>query len=524
LNYLLPHYLTAAAERFPDRDALVMEPRRISYAALEAAANRFARSLRDRGVRRGDRVALWLPKCPEAVAAIYGAMKAGAAYVPVDPGAPPARLAYIARDCDVAALVTRADRAAGLEALARDLPSLRGVWLADAAAAPPALASVPVESWADLDGEEPADPGTDAVEQDLAYILYTSGSTGEPKGVMLSHRNAMSFVEWCGDTFEIRADDRLANHAPFHFDLSVFDLYAAARAGAAVYPVPPRLLPFPAAIVQLYARCRLSVWYEVPSSLVLFLNSGGLAEADLSALRLLLFAGEVFPSKYLRQLMALLPAVRLANLFGPTETNVCTWYEVLAPPPDDRPIPIGRECANTQVLILDDGGRPVADGEVGDLWVRGATVMQGYWGLPDRTAASLKTLEVSPGLRDRVHRTGDLVRRLPGGDLEFLGRRDHQVKTRGYRVELGELETALLRHAAVAEAVALAIPDPEVTNRLKAVVVLRGGASLAEADLKAHCAELLPRYMVPELIEFRPDLPRTTSGKVDRRALQAAGP
>jgi acyl-coenzyme A synthetase/AMP-(fatty) acid ligase len=316
-------------------------------------------------------------------------------------------------------------------------------------------------------------------------------------------------------------EDRLANHAPFHFDLSVFDLYVGALAGAAVYPVPPRLSSFPAAIVQMYVRERLSVWYEVPSSLILFLRSGELARQDLSALRLLLFAGEVFPVKYLRELMTLIPGVRLANLYGPTETNVCTWFDVTEPPPGDAPLPIGVACDNTQALVLDESLRPVPDGEVGELWVRGPTVMQGYWGKPDRTAASRALLEVGPGVRDEAYRTGDLVRRRPDGNLEFLGRCDHQIKVRGYRVELGEIESVLHLHADVAEAVALAVPDPDLTHRLKAVIVLREGVSLSEAEVKRHCASSLPRYMVPEAVEFRSSLPRTSSGKVNRRELAA---
>lgn len=522
MAFLLPHLLRRSAERFPERDAVVMDRQVLSYAALDEASGRFARSLQERGVRKGDRVALWLPKCPEAVVALYGAMRAGAAYVPIDPGAPPPRLAYILRDCAAAALVTRADRAEQLRDAVRGAPSLRGVWYADADREAVAFDGVPGIGWPEI-AQMPAqanDP--DAIEQDLAYILYTSGSTGEPKGVMLSHRNALAFVDWAAETFAVGPDDRLANHAPFHFDLSVFDLFAASRAGAAVYPVPPRLSPFPAAIARMYAERRLTIWYEVPSSLILFLGSGDLGSLDLSSLRVLLFAGEVFPSKYLRQIMAMLPGVRFANLYGPTETNVCTWYDVTEPPAGDEPIPIGKPCANCEAFILDEQRRPVADGEVGELWVRGPTVLRGYWGNPERTAATVADLPITEGFADRAYRTGDLVRCLPGGDLQFLGRRDHQVKTRGYRVELGEIETALLKHPAVAEAVAIAVPDPEITHRLRAVVVLRAERQASAAELMQHCAETLPRYMVPEAVDFRPEFPRTSSGKIDRRALAAS--
>lgn len=524
----LPELLTAAADRNAPGDAVVMDGRRLSYAALESEASRFAHSLRAHGVARGDRVALWLPKSPEAIVALYGAMKAGAAYVPVDPNAPPARLAYIARDCEVAALVTTSSRAAELDEAFAGRAPMRALWYADPGAAPdapgPRVAGLPGVPWTALAAEPDTPLAAGTLEDDLAYVLYTSGSTGEPKGVMLSHRNALAFVLWAAETFAIRPADRLANHAPFHFDLSTFDLFAAAVGAAAVYPVPPRFASFPAAIAKQWTEDNLTVWYATPSTLGLLVHRGALADRDLGALRVLLFAGEVMPVALLRQLMTLAPKrTRFANLYGPTETNVCTWYEVEETPAGDAPLPIGVACSGDEVLILDEQLAPVPDGGVGELWVRGATVMHGYWGRPERTALSLQAIEVAPGIVDRAYRTGDLVRRRPDGNLEFLGRRDHQIKTRGYRVELGEIEATLLRHPGVSEAVALAVPDEEITNSLQAVVVPKTGEACDEAALKSFLALTLPRYMVPETITFRGDLPRTSSGKVDRRALAEPG-
>ncbi|MFI5372273.1 MAG: amino acid adenylation domain-containing protein [Candidatus Eisenbacteria bacterium] len=514
--------LRDAADRHPDRDAVVMEGRRLSWEALATASGRFARSLAEHGVRPGDRVGLWLPKSPDAIVALWGVLGAGAAYVPVDPGAPPARLGSIARDAGLASLVSRVDRAEGLVEAFPDGAPLRALWVTDRGAVPATLGGVPVVG-ADAWDTGSAYPLPDGRPGDLAYLLYTSGSTGEPKGVAHSHASALAFVTWATATFGLTHEDRVSNHAPFHFDLSTFDLFATARAAAAVYPVPPRTASFPAAIARLYAETRLTVWYETPSSLALMLHRGGLADHDLTALRLLLFAGEVMPPRLLRELMTLAPGARFANLYGPTETNVCTWHEVTAPPADDTPLPIGRACSGDTAHVLDERLAPLPAGTEGELWVSGASVMLGYWNRPERTAETLREVPLPDGGVTIAYRTGDRVRERVDGTLEFLGRRDHQVKTRGYRVELGEVETALLRHPAVVEAVVLALPDPEVGHRLAAVVVRAGGAETGDTELREHCARLLPRYMVPESVTFRADLPRTSSGKVDRRALGDVG-
>lgn len=517
---LIPQILSSTAARHGGRAALVMDSHIITYAELEVASNRFARSLTRNGVSRGDRVALWLPKSIETVVAIYGIMKAGAAYVPIDPGAPEARMAYIARDCSVAGLITLRERAGAVNAAFAGGAPMKAVWYTDAYDAEvPSIGGVEGIAWQALSGERAESIDCPARADDLAYILYTSGSTGEPKGVMLSHRNALSFVNWAADTFAISAEDRLANHAPFHFDLSVFDLYVGARTGATVFLVSSRIAAFPAATAKQWSEQKLTVWYTTPSTLVLMLTRGGLATVDLSALRLLLFAGEVFPVKYLRAFMELAPQARFANLYGPTETNVCTWYEVPSPPEGHAPVPIGQACSNCELYIMDEAFNPVSSGSAGELWVSGDTVMQGYWGRPERTSQTLKFIEVRPGLTVRAYNTGDLVRMRSDGNLEFLGRRDHQIKTRGYRVELGEIESVLHNHPAVDEAVVLALPDEIIGHRLAAVVVIKQKTEVTKAELQQHCADALPRYMVPATVEFRPTLPRTSSGKVDRQAL-----
>jgi acyl-coenzyme A synthetase/AMP-(fatty) acid ligase len=241
---------------------------------------------------------------------------------------------------------------------------------------------------------------------------------------------------------------------------------------------------------------------------------------DLDRLRLVLFAGEVFPMKYLRQLADLLPHTELYNLYGPTETNVCTYHRVdrwrLAG--QDR-LPIGRACANTDVLVLDGDGRRVAAGEVGELYVRGPSVTPGYWGDSDKTRRAVVPNPFQPHLDERLYRTGDLVTWDEHGELVFFGRRDNQVKVRGHRIELGDIEAALYAHAAVMEAAVIAVRDEDLGSRLRAFVALKPGEAVTTAALQAHCAGLVPRYMVPETIELRDSLPKTSTGKTDRTRL-----
>ena len=520
---LVHDLLGASAARFPGRTAVVDGDRSATYAELEATSNRLARLLAAHGARPGDRIGLYLEKSLEALTGIYGILKAGATYVPLDPGAPAPRLGSIARDAGLRCLITSKEKA--------------DLW------APLLAEGAPVETLVVLDGVEgdvaPPD-GIEAVtsaalaehapdalpkaprpDSDLAYILYTSGSTGVPKGVMLSHRNALAFVDWATDEFEVTEEDRLSSHAPLHFDLSVLDLFVAAKAGAAVVLVPHQLALFPVDLVRWIRDSAISVWYSVPSILTLLVLRGRLHETELPALRTVLFAGEVFPTKYLHQVMQALPNARFANLFGPTETNVCTWYEVprwTGEPPAS--IPIGKPIAGVETFVVGEDGSVVSPGETGELYVRGPTVMQGYWGDEERTRAALQRAWQGDDGGFPVYRTGDLAYLDEHGDWIFLGRRDSQIKSRGYRIELGDIEAALNLHPSVEECAVVAIPDELVTNRIKAFVVTRG--DLDEEELSRFCAGQVPRYMTPELYEFLVELPRSSTGKIDRRALSLA--
>jgi amino acid adenylation domain-containing protein len=518
LPYVLHGLLSEAAHTEPGREAVRCAGQSITYGELDAAANGLARALIGEDVRRGDRVAILLPKSIEMVASVYGVMKAGAAYVPLDSQAPVTRGALVAADCTVAAVITTSRDAASLlsEMDARGhLP--RVVVVVDEGGGPADLPCRALNYRQALTGPDVTDPEVPVIEQDLAYILYTSGSTGVPKGVTLTHRNALTFVEWCARSIGVGPEDRLSNHAPLHFDLSVFDVYLAALGRATLVLVPGVEAFFGSALVEFIQREGITVWYSVPSALMLAtraLKEPGL----LPSLRAVVFAGEVYPTSHLRELRRLVPGAELWNLYGPTETNVVTYYRVEDLPDDDRTIPIGRACENTDVFAIQDDGTLAGVGEEGELYVRGPTVMKGYWNRPEKTA---ETLVPSPlnGADGLVYRTGDLVRLRPDGNYDFLGRRDHQIKSRGYRIELGEIEAALSTHPALAAGVAVAVPHPAWGNAIVALVVPRDGQAITSNDVKRHVARLLPRYMVPERVRVVSELPRTSTGKVDRQKL-----
>ena len=458
-------------------------------------------------------MALYVEKSLEAVAAIYAVLKAGGVYVPLDANAPPARIAYIARDCDVRCVVADKERATmWREDVERRAPGAVVVELR-------AADEEPDDRPTHVDEQPSPAPGPPTTGHDLAYLLYTSGSTGEPKGVTLSHLNALAFVEWAAARFELTPQDRLSSHAPLHFDLSIFDLFAAARAGATVVLVPATASVFPVELARFIEEREISIWYSVPSVLSALALRGGLRGGEFPRLRTVLFAGEVFPTGHLRRLMKLVPHARFFNLYGPTENNVCTYYEV--PPPSDHeegPVPIGKPITDVEVLVVTEDGAVAPPGEVGELYVRGPTVMQGYWRDPARTAKALVPDPRRDHRDGHFYRTGDLVQEGEDGNYRFLGRRDNQVKSRGYRIELGEVESALFAHPSVADCAVIAIPDDVTTNRLKAFVVLR--EEVGRGDLVSFCAERIPRYMIPESLEFRESLPRTSTGKTDRQRLQ----
>jgi len=494
-----------------------------TYGELISRAEGVAAALHEAGVGRGDRVGIWMDKTPNCVQAILGTMAAGAAYVPLDPRAPWRRCRTIAEDCGFAAIIADEPRLASLGEFLQGLSPRKVIIDAreDTISAGHLSGGFAVESFASTAARK-SSPLPEPHLEDLAYILYTSGSTGMPKGVIHTHASGLAFTNWVQDRFAITPDDIFSSHAPFHFDLSISDLYASLGSGASLRLISSLEGMLAAHLVKLITETKMTVWYSVPSILVSMLNAGEIEKHGLPTLRILFFAGEVFPTPQLRRLRRAVPNVGLFNLFGPTETNVCTYYEVPPVIPEERtaPISIGKACEHMETFVLNDAGEVVGEGVEGVLWAKGGNLMSGYWNDPKRTAATLvPDPRGESGGNGLAYCTGDFVKLQLDGNYEFLGRRDHMVKSRGFRIELGEIESVLSGHPEILEAIAVPVPDSEVGNRIVASVVARTGQKPDMNQLRAYCSRFLPTYMVPEQIEIRESMALTSTGKTDRQLL-----
>lgn len=477
--------LAEARRKHPGRLALAWKGEEYSYRRLWAEASALAARMRAQGVGPSDRVAIYLERSAPAVVAVHACLMLGACYVPVDPQNPWLRLQGLLRDCGARALITES----------RLLP--RG----DSPGDKTRLFLV--------DRPGPAGPALGARARsrgsEAAYVLYTSGSTGTPKGVLMAGRNAAAFVGWAHREFLMRPSDRIANLAPFQFDLSVFDLFNSCRAGASVHIIPYPDSLFAPRIARFLAGRRITVFYTVPSVLASVASSPSLRPGAFPGLRLLLFAGEVMAPRVLRRWMELAPRAIFYNLYGPTETNVCMSYRAPRPWPEgDAAIPIGRPLPGTTVMVLPRRAQR------GELWVKGPTVMERY-------AAG----GAGPR-RDGFYGTGDIVSLGADGLYRFWGRRDDQVKVRGCRVDLKEVETALCSLPETAAA-AVTTADEEGGRILVAHVATKPGRRADRRSILKALARKLPSFMIPSRVIFRTRLPRLATGKIDRRELAAAG-
>ncbi|MER6408635.1 amino acid adenylation domain-containing protein [Streptomyces viridosporus] len=491
--------LASAAEARPEAPAVLDEARfPVTYRELAARAGRVQTALAELGVRAGDRVALLSGRTDAAaVAAVHAILSAGAVYVPLDAASPPARWAAVSRVCTPTAVVGVPEL---LDRYAEAVPGPRRLALTPNGDGLPSGTLDPVRT----DGA------------DVAYLLTTSGSTGVPKCVAHTGAGAATFLKWMVGAFPVGGDDVFACHAPLHFDVSVASVLGSALGGAALAPVPRELSGFPVELAAWIAERAVTVWLSVPYPLA---RLSGLEEHTarerLTSLKTVVFAGDVFPHQRLAALMRRTPGARYVNIYGPTETNGCT-YEVVDGPPTG-PVPIGRAVECAECWVEDEDGRPVDTvGSVGELVVAGPTVAAGYWGVEGSGAERFRTGQGRRG--GRVYATGDQVRVLPGGRYAFLGRLDNMIKMRGQRFELEEVENVVRLAPGVEDCCVVKVDVRDDHSRLLAVVV--GPGADDPGALREHCLTKLPSWAVPHRFLTAAALPLGSTGKVDRRALR----
>jgi amino acid adenylation domain-containing protein len=522
MAFLLHQLLSETTAKYPNKEAIVFKDQSMTYSELERETNKLAYSLTRIGMERGGRIGIYMSRCINSIVGAFGILKAGATYVPIDPMCPPSRLSYIINKGAIKFLLTSREKLTSIERAFPENSPIENILIMnglDPGSGSPG--STKLIDWQEIRESAGGEaPFTNTIDSDLAYILFTSGSTGNPKGVMISHLNSLTFVNSAHDFFQIKMDDRFSNICPLHFDMSVFDLFVAFKAGACVVIVPEDVSIFPSRLAEFIDKNKISVWNSVPSALSLLANLTNLDNYDFSGLRLILFAGEVFPVKHLRRLHKSIPRAKFCNIYGQTEANSSTYYWVQQVPPDDTAsLPIGKPFPNFEVFALNEDRKKVNEpGEKGELYVRASSVALGYLGDVERTEECFVKNPLKPDLNERVYRTGDLVQLGPDGNFIFLGRKDHMIKSRGYRIEIGEIETVLCNHPGIMTAVVIPIPDELIGNRIAAVIVPEKKGTIGKEDIIRDCATRLPKYMIPEIMEFRDSLMMTSSGKVDRES------
>lgn len=492
---------------FGNRPAVVEGNTAISYAELDAKSGEIAAALERMKMTPGAKVGIFRRKDILTIAGIYGILKAGCAYVPIDTKMGADKLAAVLRDAGLAALLVD-------PALGQKIQGHAAVGLNYRFAEAPSRGDLLLLAGTEVRSPAPAD-------SDLAYILYTSGSTGIPKGVQHTNASALAFVSWAAAEFDVSSSDRLSCHAPLHFDLTIFDLFAAAMKGACVVLIPDDVAMFPLQVASIIENEKITVWYSVPFALIQLAERGNLGQRHL-VLREVIFAGERFPPTQLQQLARAMPGVRLTNLFGPTETNVCTYHRLT--PEDiasDQFCPIGMPCPYSLIEVVDESGSRVAAGETGELLVGGASVMTGYLNKPELNEKKFVT-RIVEGKAERFFRTGDLVAQAQ--ILRFHGRRDRQVKVRGFRIELDEIEAALANCTGVAAAAAWVDNDRNGFAEVRAAVAGNGASEkLNGDDLILRVRRHLSQAAVPARVCVLSNLPRTVNGKIDYAQLARLG-
>jgi long-chain acyl-CoA synthetase len=501
-------FLEDSARSFPEKAALVCGDSRMSYAALDEAANRFADGLQCRGFGPGERVLVFMNNSADAVISIFGTLKAGGVFSLVNPGTKAEKLAFLIRKYGAAALVTESR----LLPVAGEALRHAAARIVIAAGAAQDGFAIPLEML--LASGSPALPPAQGIDLDLAMIVTTSGSTGVPKGVMMTHANVVAAATSITTYLENVAEDRILSVLPLSFDYGLYQVLMSVKMGSTL--ILEKSFAFPAAVLQKLRSERVTGFPVVPTMAAMLLQRRDLAPGMFPDLRYVSSTGAALPPAHIRQLRGLFPAARIYSMYGLTECKRCTYL-----PPgqlDARPDSVGIAIPGTEAYVVDDEGRPAAPGVTGELVIRGAHVFKGYW---DDEAETARMLRPGPYPWERVLYTGDLFRRDAEGYLYFVGRKDDIIKTLGEKVSPKEVENVLYALDGVRQAVVVGVPDEMLGMSIKAVVAADPEAGLTERDVIAHCARHLESVMVPSRVEFRDELPQTVTGKLRRGGLLA---
>ncbi len=500
-KHLCLHQLVEAqAEQTPDATALVYERNRLTYRELNARANQLAHHLRRRGIGPDALVGICMERSIEMVVGLLGIIKAGGAYLPLDPDYPKDRLRIILEDSRVPILLTQ-------HGLLTRLPASR-------------LQLLCLDTgWEELAGEMSSNPECVTRPENLAYVIYTSGSTGRPKGVLSIHAGIVNRLLWMQDRYHLRSDDRVLQKTPYSFDVSVWEFFWPLLTGACLVMAKPGGHKDSDYLVEVIRREKITTLHFVPSMLRVFLEASGLEAC--SSLKRVICSGEALPFEVQKRFFASLSA-ELHNLYGPTEAAVDVTHWQCQPECGGEPVvPIGRPIANVQIYLLDRNLQPVPVGIAGELHIGGVALARGYLHRPELTAEKFIPDPFSGEPGARLYKTGDLARYRPDGNIEFVGRIDGQVKIRGFRIELGEIEAMLNMHPGIRQSVAIAREDLPGDKQLVAYFEAQPGQPPSASDLRAHLEKNLPGYMIPSAFVAMEKLPLTPNGKIDRKSLPA---
>ena len=514
---LVGDLLRNSAQLFPKKTAVIFGKQKVTYEEMDVSVNRLANALISRGIKRDDRVGVFLDNSVEAVTALFAILKANATFVVINPTTKVQKLSYILNDCRMSGLITSWDKFTLVSQIHGDVPSLKFV-----------IFSGKKEGFAETDphmflgyeellrSSASGPPPSECIDQDLAAIIYTSGTTGVPKGVMMTHLNVVSACSSITTYLENTSSDIILDVLPLSFDYGLYQVLMAFKTGATL--VLERTFLYPFDIVKTIIREKVTGFPGVPTIFALLLQLDSLRDYDFSHLRYITNTAAALPVSHVKKLREVFPCTKIYLMYGLTE---CKRVSYLPPEVvDRRPDSVGRGMPNEEVYIVDEQGRRVKPGEIGELVVRGSNVMRGYWELPGETDKLLKPGKY-PG--ERVLYTGDLFRMDEEGYLYFVARKDDIIKTRGEKVSPKEVESVLYRLNGVLEAAVTGVSDQILGEAVKAVVVLKKGANITEEDIRRFCAQNLEDFMVPKMVEFRESLPKTETGKIKRMDLTSKG-